>query len=372
MINDHDAPRNILSLPNDTWQHIFQFLDVDQKDIALVSQQFLRAWRAGVVGVYIQIPPGHYLSFLTEQQYNNFPNLKFADVADDSVYQVEGSSPRDVSLRSPGLSLHLTFSRSGLVREAKTLLAEHPRLAALVTRATFASGGHAFEDCWQLASVLPNLHTIKLHFCKDVPDTALQRLAELPSLTSLSLFDCAPFEGSGLQALVGAGTRLHSLSIGYGHFEGEHLRHLPQSTTLRELAITGCTSLQPAHLESVGACSAIDSLSLKENPLLDAECLASLAKGTTHLKELDISYCPNITDDALMALAPMSELVRLNLIGCGQVSAEGIRQLASQLPQLREVTAYKPLGHTEDKAPPLFNANGEPVAIALEKRAFWS
>jgi len=379
MINDtpddahahHQHPGNALPmvpLPTDLWQAVFQFVDTNPKALGLVSRQFLRAWRAGVIGVYVHIPSHHHLGFLLEEKFNHFPNLKFVDLNDNDAYVVRDPSARAAALAQPGLSLRLTLSSQIRPPEATVFLKEHPQLAALVTHVTTFSGKNPFEETWELVNFLPNLSSLRLTCCADLSDDALRRLASLPALTQLSMVMCKPFTGEGLDALMGQHTRLQSLSVFYCKLQGEHLAHLAQSQRLRKLALVGCVNLKPQDLIHLGQCTALNQLCIRENPQIDGAGLDILAQQLPQLETLDISYCTGLDDDTLWSLAPLHQLSYINLLGCPQITLEAVHQLAGVLPEITEISAGQLISSTGDRPDPPVNAKRQPVVITDKGR----
>lgn len=355
-------------LPTELWQSIFRHVDTSPKNLTLVCRQFLEAWRAGVLGVYVHVPSAHALNFLLEERFNHFPNLRFVVLNDNESYDEREPIARPLGPRQPGISLRLRLSNQVRPSDALAVLGQQPQLAAMVTHATTFGGVCGFEEVWALVSALPRLSVLKLSWHRDFGDDNLRRLATLPALRHLSLAICKPFTGEGLAALMGPDSPIESLAILYSKLEGTNLVHIAGSPRLHTLALAGSPGVQADHLVHLGSCPSIKRFMFQKASQINAMHLASLVTQLPSLEWLDLSHCIGMDEEALLALAPLRQLRYLNLIGCAQVSEEAVHQLAASLPALTEVAAQRLVRTSAQDLGPLRNAQGQPVTVTEQPR----
>lgn len=364
------SPPALPLVPTDVWRQVVAHLDITDKQVAQVSRQFLAAWRSGVLGVYVHIPCTHAMAFLLDDRFATFPHLKFVAMDDSDACLARDPLALADAQQRPGLSLRLNLSTQVRPRQALELLAPHPWLARLVSQLGTLAGCGRFDDVWALVAALPSLARLKLTAYADLGDESLRRLATRGALRHLTLTMCQPFSGEGLAALMGPDSAIESLALLHTSLAGEHLRHLAGSPRLARLSLAGAQGVAPAHLAPLGHCPALTELLLREHPHLNAEGLRVLCAGQAPLQRLDLSYCPDIDDTAVLALAPLRRLRHLVLMGCARVTLDAVAQLAAQLPELSEVSAHHLAGYHLALGPDraLHNANGQPVLISGRTR----
>lgn len=129
-------------------------------------------------------------------------------------------------------------------------------------------------------------------------DTLLAKLAKMPQIGSLDVFDAGRCTEKGFAALKGL----------------PHLRSL----------IIGKSDMTPARAEAVGECKQLRLLYLGEAGLNDAE-LAGL-KTLTLLESLDISGNTQITDKGMETVKTLERLQSLSIAKTG-VTNQGLMEL---------------------------------------------
>jgi hypothetical protein len=365
-IDNHQAPSApvLPLLPNDLWQAILRHLDINANEVALVSQQFLAAWRAGVVGVYVHIPRAHALSFLLEDRFNAFPNLKFVDLSDNRLYRLRHPGERELALARPGISLQLTLTSRVRLAEVTAFFAQHPRWAAAVTQVAVFAGNNDFAQAWALIRLLPNLVSLRLSGFADLTDDHLRALCCLPSLRQLAVLMSSRFTGEGLDAIADPDCGIQSLEFRHCALSGDHLHHLSNNPRLHRLMLVGCRRLKPQDLCHLHSLPALKLLSVRENAQLDNAGLKLLAERLPQLEVLDIGYCGSIGDEGLAELARLQQLNYLSLLGCCRFSEQAVHELAAKLPALTEIAAHRLLNTTGEPMGAPRNAKNQAVDIS--------
>jgi hypothetical protein len=177
------------------------------------------------------------------------------------------------------------------------------------------------------------------------------RISNNKSLTTVRLEGAD--EGMGGATLEGTQGRLEGVST-----EAEALLHIP----LLHVSFNACRGLRSLSLHR---CDGLRSLSLSYCSSLDDESIAALLHTAAHTRtlstltilklssidkltdisvrlvaqlcpqlcHLDLSYCSQISDQALVAVSTIATMKTLELYNCRRVTAEGIRPL-HQLQQL--------------------------------------
>lgn len=170
-------------VPPDIWAKIFEYLDPDEaKDLSSVSKPLLAAWRAGVVGLQMDIPPNHELAFLLDERFAAYPNLRFVKLGSPDPYVLDadvetGGSDQATALAlpRPRISLHPRLSQGVNLPELGNALKSTPGVARLVTHLSLTTelvDGAVID----FLSTMPHLLSLRLDDCLDLPDEALRQL----------------------------------------------------------------------------------------------------------------------------------------------------------------------------------------------------
>ena len=158
------------------------------------------------------------------------------------------------------------------------------------------------------------------------------RLSELPFTVVASEMDA--LEGFPCLELLS----LASLTGGFGIDDKLLQRFLKTSSKLRQLDLRGCENV------SYGAFTDIPADSLEQ--LFLSRCKISWknlfkiikARWNDSLRDLDVSWCSNLNDAALLTLmgSTHSSLMKFNLAGTG-VATTGVRNILDSCPKLTEL-----------------------------------
>ncbi len=239
-----------------------------------------------------------------------------------------------------------------------------------------------------VVSQLSNLETLDLTGCTQISDATLKNLSQVPSLTKLMLRDThvtsdglrifsqsAPlavdpasldairlcglekFKNLGLKANLGSDFLLKDLVFSNSRFTAVQFQEilagqtslrsliirmtvpvtdawlisLKQCPHLESLELTRCKGLTAVGLAQIGALYELRTLLLESTGLGDDELLELSA--LHQLEVLDLSNCPQITDQGVFALANLRQLRELRLLSCRGITIESLPVFAS-LPEL--------------------------------------
>lgn len=165
------------------------------------------------------------------------------------------------------------------------------------------------------------LHTLLLSDCEKLHGAGLAALREgatATSLTTLSLHSCTALRSRQAAALFAAGPPLQVLSL--------HRCSLIANDALAALA-DGCPSLV--------------RLDLRRCRRVTDDGLRALARGLVALEWLDVAEVPSVGEEGVSALADgCTRLVTLDLTACPRVGSSFVRDLATELPFVRQAERW--------------------------------
>ncbi|KAJ0403832.1 hypothetical protein ATCC90586_000498 [Pythium insidiosum] len=169
-----------------------------------------------------------------------------------------------------------------------------------------------------LARQCPSLHTASLQHCRQLTDYGVAAFADVlpkPVIASLAVSHCPRVTDTALLALLVKCPRLRELrAASLSRFEGFTLEGLPRSTGY-----------------------ALETLYLARNARMHPQlvpCLMTrLGNPATRLREIDVSFCPQVDDDALVAIGRHAPALRVfRAAFCVQLTDFGLVRLVQFVP----------------------------------------
>lgn len=197
-----------------------------------------------------------------------------------------------------------------LTGEGFACLRRLPLLERLRLRECGVTAKHL--DCLPL---LPSLRALELSFCLFVGDDMLAVVARCPGLRELAIPGCSSITGDGLQHL-GALVRLRALEVRRLQVDFEQLP-LERMTGLRAFDAADA-AITHAFLERMPEW--IEEVSLQGTDLDDAGC-ALLRRRLSSLRSLSI-VSTAVTHEGVQHLLQMRSLRELDMSWCGNVTGE--------------------------------------------------
>ncbi len=153
----------------------------------------------------------------------------------------------------------------------------------------------------------------------------LSRLAKLPFLKTLDLWNCSEIDGTGFAHIADLNS-VRSLGLTWSSITNEQLAPLAKLTSLQALKLSECHSLFGpglAHLKNLTSLKKLDLVGFN----LGNEDLEYL-KDLTSLQVLNLSHCNALSDAGLAHLTNLTSLQTLILKGANIANA-GLAHLAN-------------------------------------------
>jgi Leucine-rich repeat (LRR) protein len=220
--------------------------------------------------------------------------------------------------------LNLRGARLSLAGYAELL--HHPKLVELDLRDSTID-----DSALDIIADLPELEVLWLARTR-ITDAGLARLAKLERLDTLELTDC-PITGRGLADIAkNKGLRsLRVLILANTRLDEKGALSLKLFTQLKVLGLSHLETMQDVHLfQMIRTLSELEELNVSFCPLLTSEAMQAVKNHKT-LKKLDLGHCPRIDDRVFSLLATCKNLRHVNVAGTN-CSAVGIQRFKAILP----------------------------------------
>jgi hypothetical protein len=170
----------------------------------------------------------------------------------------------------------------------------------------------------------------------NVTDEVFEYIKTFSQLQELCLDGCKQITSKGLKALAG---HFHLLRLNLSHTDStdEVFEYIETFSKLQELRLDGCEQITSKGLQALSGHSTLLRLNLSHTNITDE--VFEYIKTFSQLQELDLGWCRNFTckglQEGLQALAGHSNLSRLNLSGT-KILDKAFKYIMT-LPQLKEL-----------------------------------
>lgn len=224
-------------------------------------------------------------------------------------------------------------------------LAHLQRLGEL-SRLKIANGERIDDEALAALGELRSLIELDLSHCRDVTDQGLESVGRLSELVSLSIVDSKRLTEHGMRKLEGL-SELVRLDLSWcQRIPDAGLSHLARLPRLRALELYGCNRLTDAGLGHLGELLRLTVLSI--GPSVRGVTDEGLRRLAPHsqLSRLNLSWCEEISDRGLQHLSGISSLTHLDLLGCHAITDEGLSHLL-RLPRLTRLNLWRCDGITD-------------------------
>ena len=200
---------------------------------------------------------------------------------------------------------------------------------------TLVGYGSPTDDDLKLLASLPHLRQLCLAVPSAVTDAGIAHLAKLIHLTELQLHGCGGLTDAALGTISGL-ENLEKLELwDIDGITDDGVRSLSKLTALKSLVLSQGKRISAegwSHLEKLQSLRSIHLRRLS----MDDQGFAALGR-LGLLQTLQLTELAQLTDAGLRALKDLKDLKRLDLWQCPKITAEGLKDLRSNLPGKYEI-----------------------------------
>ncbi|KAL2928017.1 F-box/LRR-repeat protein 3, partial [Bienertia sinuspersici] len=249
------------------------------------------------------------------------------------------------SLGSSLLSLKLTSCKFVTGLGVSDLVSKCPNLVELdLSNATELSDSAAAA-----IAGAKNLERLLMVRCKRVSDMGIGCIAVgCQNLKRISLKWCLRVTDLGVGLLALKCKDLHSLDLSYVPITEKSLEPILQLPYLEDLVLVGCLGIDDDGLASLNkGRTLLKTLDLSNCQNISHTGLANLTRGAGCLKEIILAYGSTVTLDVARCLQKFSMLQCLKLDGC-QVTCSSLKMIGNWSGSLRELSLSKCRGVTDE------------------------
>lgn len=209
---------------------------------------------------------------------------------------------------------------------------------------TFTGSNHLKGEGVAFLSTLANLEVLRFQDCDDLTDTALKFAATIKNLRIIEVAKCSRITGQGLKELGNLGKLDELILITSPGLKSSDLKQVRVLDKLKRLSVTDVTTkcIDDTVIESWAEMTGLEMLDLS-----GARITADGVKFFTQsaLRDLRLSHCSEIGDDALKQLASCNQLTHLELSACGTITNIGLTHVSKlQNLQSLKLTSYPEIG----------------------------
>ncbi|KFP84653.1 F-box/LRR-repeat protein 13, partial [Apaloderma vittatum] len=209
-----------------------------------------------------------------------------------------------------------------------------------------------------MSKCCPYIRHIHMARCPEVTDAGLQMISPLKHILVLNLADCISISDEGVTTFVqgssGAKLRELNLSNSFRVTDASVTEIAQRCHELTYLNLHHCENVTDAGIEALGNMSSLISIDLSGTSISDmglralayhgkikdlsiSECknvsdigIQEFCKGTKYLEHCHVSYCPQLTDDAVKIMAFHCQgLTSVSIAGCPNMTDTCIKYLAA-------------------------------------------
>ncbi|NXC42011.1 DRC6 protein, partial [Penelope pileata] len=209
-----------------------------------------------------------------------------------------------------------------------------------------------------MSKFCPYIRHIHIAGCQKITDIGLKMISQLKYILVLNVADCFRISDGGVQLFVrgSSGAKLRELNLtncihvtdasvteiaqrchqlaylNLHHCENvtdAGIEALGNMSSLMSIDVSG-TSISDVGLKALGRRGKIKQLSLSECKNVSDTGIQEFCKGTEHLEYCHVSYCPQLTDEVVKALAfHCHKLTSVSIAGCPKMTDTCIQYLAT-------------------------------------------
>ncbi|XP_046525945.1 dynein regulatory complex subunit 6 isoform X4 [Equus quagga] len=282
---------------------------------------------------------------------NGCHKLIYLDLSGCTQISVQGF--RNVANSCTGI-MHLTVNDMPTLTDncIKALVERCPRLSSIVfmgaphisdcafkalsscnlRKIRFEGNKRITDACFKFIDKnYPNISHIYMADCKGITDGSLRSLSPLKQLTVLNLANCVRIGDVGLRQFLDGpvSIRIRELNLNNCVHLGDAsmVKLAERCPNLHYLSLRNCT-----HLTDIGIAYIVNIFSLLSIDLSGTDISDEVfCKGSLLLEHLDVSYCPQLSDDIIKVLAIYCVCITsLSIAGCPKITDSAMEMLSAK------------------------------------------
>uniref|UniRef100_A0A8C3X757 F-box and leucine rich repeat protein 13 n=1 Tax=Catagonus wagneri TaxID=51154 RepID=A0A8C3X757_9CETA len=188
------------------------------------------------------------------------------------------------------------------------------------------------DACFKfIDKIYPNISHIYMVDCKGLTDGSLKSLSPLKQLTVLNLANCVRIGDMGLIEFLDGpvSTKIRELNLSNCiHLGDASIAKLSEHcSNLNYLSLRNCEHLTELGIEFIVNIFSLVSVDLSGTDISNE----AFCKGSMILEHLDVSYCPQLSDEIIKALAIYCiNLTSLRIAGCPKITDSAMEILSAK------------------------------------------
>uniref|UniRef100_A0A4W2H0M5 F-box and leucine rich repeat protein 13 n=1 Tax=Bos indicus x Bos taurus TaxID=30522 RepID=A0A4W2H0M5_BOBOX len=201
-----------------------------------------------------------------------------------------------------------------------------------IKKIRFEGNKRITDACFKLIDKsYPNISHIYMVDCKGITDGSLKSLSPLKHLTVLNLANCVRIGDTGLKQFLDgpASTKIRELNLSNCiHLGDASMAKLSERCyNLNYLNLRNCEHLTDLGVEFIANIFSLVSVDLSGTDISNEV----FCKGSLTLEHLDVSYCPQLSDIIIKALAIYCiNLTSLSVAGCPKITDSAMEMLSAK------------------------------------------
>ncbi|XP_077603081.1 F-box and leucine-rich repeat protein 13 isoform X3 [Crocuta crocuta] len=177
----------------------------------------------------------------------------------------------------------------------------------------------------------PNIRHIYMADCKRLTDGSLKSLSPLKQLTVLNLANCISIGDMGVKQFLDGPVSIKIRELNLSnciHLGDESIMKLPERCpNLNYLNLRNCEHLTDLAIEYIVHIFSLVSVDLSGTNISNE----AFCKGSLILEHLDVSYCPQLSNEIIKALAIYCvRLTSLSIAGCPKITDSAMEMLSAK------------------------------------------
>lgn len=227
--------------------------------------------------------------------------------------------------RQPVTTPRHALNNANIVKLSRHLPQAIAHLPSLRTLNLYRNSEVDDPALFKITQACPQLRELRLRACAMITPNGLKGLPHCDLLTVLDLSCCINFGDESASVILKL-RRLSYLSVAYWPISDAFIQTISGNSSIRELCITGCTSLTSRSCRTLASWNGLRKLDFQSCRTLDDNAVCEL-QASSSLESLDLTLTQQLSNCSLRAISHMDNLQVLNVSHCTLLTDEGVGQL---------------------------------------------